>query len=293
MNGTPSPGKWKHPRFDYTEARTTDEACHILAQNVGSAKLIAGGTDLLVAMRQQKVTAQCVINIKMIKGLDYIQYDGGVLRIGVLTTLNDIETSSLLRYHFPIIAKSAQVIGTPQIRNVGTIGGNLCNAAPSADMAPSLVALGAKVKIKGIRGERTILLEDFFISPGQTALETDEMLLEIQVENPPPDTRAIYVKLPARTAKDIAVVGVAAVFAVGSKEVKIALGAVAPTPMRARKAETIVRGYGLNEKLIQKASLAAAEEAKPISDIRGTAGYRKEMVKVLTWQALRHLADLG
>jgi carbon-monoxide dehydrogenase medium subunit len=293
MNGALSPGKWKHPRFDYTEARTTDEACHMLAQAVGSAKLIAGGTDLLVAMRRQKVTAPCVINIKTIKGLDYIKSEGGVLRIGVLTTLNDIETSPVLRYHFPIIAKSAQVIGTPQIRNVGTIGGNLCNAAPSADMAPSLVALGAKVKIKGIRGERTILLEDFFISPGRTALGSDEMLLEIQVENLPPDARGIYVKLPARTAKDIAVVGVAAVCGVNSKDVRIVLGAVAPTPMRAHKAEAIIGGYGLNEELIQKASLAAAEEAKPISDIRGTAGYRKEMVKVLTGQALRQLADVG
>ena len=292
MNETPSTGKWKHPKFDYAEASTTEEACYLLSQYEGSAKLVAGGTDLLVAMRRQKIAPQHVINIKTIRDLDYIHYDGKSLRIGALSTLNDIETSPLVRERFPLIASSAHLIGKPQIRNVGTIGGNLCNAAPSADMAPSLIGLGAKAKIKGTQGERTVHLENFFIGPGKSALQTDEMLVEIQVENPSPDTRGVYIKLPARTAKDIAVVGVATVFKFDSNEVKIVLCAVAPTPVRAHKAERVIRGYTLNAELIQKASLAAAEESKPISDIRGSASYRKEMVKVLTAQALRQLAVL-
>ena len=292
MNTSSLSSQWRHPKFEYLEARTVEEACSLLSQYKDKAKLIAGGTDLLVSMRRGKITPLYVINVKTIPNLDYIHYDGDGLRIGALATLSEIESSPLIRDRFPIIADSAHQIGTPQVRNVGTIGGNLCNAAPSADMAPPLIGLGAKAKLKGPKGERAVALEEFFTGPGEPRLQIGEMLIEIQVPDPPPDTRGAYLKLPARTAVDLAVVGVAAVVTLDTKganmvDAKIVLGAVAPTPIRARKAEDIVKGKPISDELIEKAAQVAAEEAKPISDVRGSASYRKEMVKVLTKQAVR------
>ena len=298
MSKTTLACQWRHPRFEYLEAKTVKEACSLLSQYKDKARLIAGGTDLLVAARRRKITPLYVININTIPDLDYITADGKGLQIGALATLSDIESSPLIRDRFPIIADSAHQVGTPQIRNVGTIGGNLCNAAPSADMAPALIGLGAKAKLKGVKGERTVALEDFFTGPGATVLKTGEMLIEIQVPNPPPHTQGIYLKLPARTAIDLAVVGVAAVVTLDAKgtnivDAKIVLGAVAPTPIRARKAEDIIKGKAVNEELIEKAAQVAAEEAKPISDVRGSAGYRKDMVRVLTNRAIRQVVTSG
>lgn len=294
MNTTGSGYQWRHRKFDYLEAKTVEEACSLLSQYKGKARLIAGGTDLLVAMRRGKITPLYVINVKTIPNLDYVSYDGDGLRIGALATLSDIESSPLIRDRFPIIADSAHQIGTQQVRNVGTIGGNLGNAAPSADMAPSLIGLGAKAKLKGPKGERVVALEEFFTGPGETTLQAGEMLIEIQVPNSPPHTRGVYLKLPARTAIDLAAVGVAAVVTLDSKganivDAKIVLGAVAPIPMRARQAEDIIKGKAINNELIEKAAQVAAEEAKPISDVRGSAGYRKEIVRVLTNRAIRQV----
>jgi len=292
MNATSLGYQWRHPKFDYLKATTVEEACSLLSQYKDKAKLIAGGTDLLVSMRRQRITPLYVVNIKTIPNLDYINYDGDGLRIGALAVLNDVESSPLVRHRFPVISYSAHQIGTPQIRNVATMVGNLCNAAPSADMAPSLIGLGAKAKLKGPEGQRVVALEEFFTGPGETTLQTGEMLIEIQVPNPPTNTQGAYLKLPARTAIGLAVVGTAAVVTLDSKDtsivdIKIVLGAVAPTPIRAHKAENILKGKAIEDKLIEEAAQVAAEEAKPISDVRGTASYRKEMVKVLTNRAIR------
>lgn len=283
---------WIHPKFDYIEAKTVEEANFLLSEKKDKAKLIAGGTDLLVAARRRKIALQYVIDIKTIANLDQIQYDTKSLTLGALTSLSEIETSSLIREKFPIISESARQIGTPQIRNMGTIGGNLCNAAPSADMAPALIGLSAKVKIKGMRGERIVTLEDFFMGPGETVLQHDEMITEIIVPNRPPFNRGAYVKLPARTMIDLAVVSVAALVMLDSKksdivDAKIVLGAVAPTPIRARQAEEAIKGKKVSEELIIRAAQIASEEAKPISDIRASTSYRKEMVRVLTIQAIK------
>jgi CO/xanthine dehydrogenase FAD-binding subunit len=285
----------KLPKFDYLAPKTVDEACTLLTKYKGKAKVIAGGTDLIVAMKKRTVSPQYIINIKSVSNLDYIRYsDSEGLRIGAMTTLHELETSSVVKKRCPMLAAATHEMAQPQIRNVATIGGNLCNAAPSADTAPPLIGLGAKVKMKSINAERTVALEEFFSGPGTTILRTDEILTEIQVPNPPPYTRAVYIKLPARTAIDIAAVGVAAVVTLDSKQTaivdaKIVLGAVAPTPIRARKAEDIIRGKAINEQLIDKASQSAADEARPISDVRSSANYRKEMVKVLTKQAIRQV----
>ena len=290
--------QWRHPKFDYLEAGSVEEACSLLSQYGDKVRLLAGGTDLLVAMRWRKINVQYVINTKTIPDLDYIRYDGEALRIGALATLDDIESSPIIRDKFPVIVNSAHLVGTPQIRNVATIGGNLCNAAPSADMAPSLIGLGARVKLKGTKGERVVTLEEFFTGPGETVLQLGEMLIEIQVPNAPPHTRSIYLKLPARTAIGLAVVGVAATVTLDPKgdsisEARIVLGAVAPTPIRTRQAESILKGKTVSNELIEKSAQVAAEEAKPISDVRGSAGYRREMVRVLTKEAIRQIISTG
>jgi carbon-monoxide dehydrogenase medium subunit len=161
-------------------------------------------------------------------------------------------------------------------------------------MAPSLIGLRAKAKIKGLKGERVVAVEDFFLGPGVGIFQVGEILAEIQVPNPPPHTRGVYLKLPARTAIDIAVVGVAVIVTLDSRgksivDAKIVLGAVAPTPIRARQAEEIIRGKAISDELIEKAAQAAANEARPISDVRGSASYRKEMVRVLTKRALNQV----
>jgi carbon-monoxide dehydrogenase medium subunit len=285
----------KLPKFDHLEAKTIEEACSLLAKYKDKARVIAGGTDLLVSMKRREVSPQHLINVKTIPNLDTISYsrkDG--LVIGALTTLAEVESSPIVRERFPILSSAAHQTASPHIRNMGTIGGNLCNAAPSADMAPSLIGLRAKAKIKGLKGERVVAVEDFFLGPGVSILQVGEILTEIQVPNPPPHTRGVYLKLPARTAIDIAVVGVAVVVTLDSKgksivDARIVLGAVAPTPIRARHAEELIRGKAISDELIKKAAQAAADEARPISDVRGSASYRKEMVRVLTKRALKQV----
>lgn len=284
------------PRFDYLDSKTVEEACRLLSKYEGRAKAIAGGTDLLISLKRRMIAPQYIINLKSIRALDYIDYsEGEGLRIGALTTLTDIENSPMVRERLPILADAARQIGQPQIRNWATIGGNLCNAAPSADMAPPLIGLGAKVKIAGVNGERVLPLQAFFVGPGINALQTGEILTEIQVPTPAPHTQAVYLKLPARALIDIAIVSIAVVLLLDQRQriamdIRIVLGAVAPTPMRAHKAEEIIKGKVIQEELIEKAAQTAAEEAKPISDVRGSANYRKEMVKVLAKRAMEQVS---
>jgi CO/xanthine dehydrogenase FAD-binding subunit len=285
------------PKFRHFETKSVKEACSLLSKHKGRAKLIAGGTDLLVSMKKREVAPKYLIDIKGIRDLNYIRYQRGVLMIGAVTPLNEIESSSIIQERFPILASACHQIGTPQVRNLGTIGGNLCNASPSADTAPALIGLGAKVKIMGLKGEKIIPLEKFFVGSGQSVLQDSEMLTEIQVPKPIGRNRGVYVKLPARTAIDIAAVGVAVIVTLGSEDnkiadIKIILGAVAPTPMRARRAEKIMKGKAIEEQLIEKVAQVAAEEARPISDIRGSAEYRKEMVRVLTQRAIRQVVPI-
>ena len=281
--------------FEYLEASTVEEACCLLAEHKGRARLIGGGTDLFLAMKDRKITPEYIINLKTIPDPDYIRHDDDAgLRIGALATLSALETSTLIREKFPILSATVRKMAVPTIRNMATIGGNLCNAAPSADGAPPLIGLGAKVKIAGVNRERTINLEDFFVGPGQNALDTDEMLVEIQIADPPAHTRGVYLKLEPRTAVDIALAGVAVIITLDVQhlniiDAKIALGAVAPTPIRACRAEEVLKGKTINEPLMDRAAEVAAEESSPISDVRGSADYRRDMVKVLTKQALTEL----
>jgi len=280
-------------RFNYLEPTTINEAISLLSQYNGKAKLIAGGTDLLVQIRNKSIAPEYVIDIGYITGLDYIEHNATQgLSIGALTTIRALEQSDMLQKKYPVIADAAGKLGSAAIRNVATIGGNLCNAAPSADTAPPLIGLSAQAKIAGPDGERIVPLEDFFTGPGSSALKTGELLTEIQVPVPPPGTKGKYLK-HGRSPVDLAVVGVAAIMILDAgetcRDIKIVLGAVAPTPIRAKKAEETLRGKKVEPSLIEKAAQVASEEAQPITDVRASASYRTEMVRVFTRRALEQI----
>jgi len=284
-------------KFSYFEAKSIEEAVSLLSEYGEKSRIIAGGTDLLVQIRGRAIKPEYVIDIGGIDGLDYIKYDKRQgLTIGVLTPISALEKSSELQERFPVISQAASQLGSVAIRNMGTIGGNLCNASPSADMAPSLIGLSANVKLVGPGGERLVPLEDFFTGPGSTVLGKGEMLVEIQVPESEANTKGIYLKHGLRGTIDLAIVGVAAVATLEAdskicKDIKIVLGAVAPTPMRAREAEEILRNKRIDEVLIDRSAEAAAAEVRPISDVRASAGYRKEMVKVFTRRAIKEVLN--
>ena len=282
-------------RFEYMEPVTIEDAIALLAEHNGKAKVIAGGTDLIVQMRQKVIRSEHLVDITRIPGLDHIDYDDEGLRIGALTTIRDIEQSAEIRENHPAISQAASKLASVAIRNLGTLGGNLCNASPSADMPPALIGLGAKVKIVGPEGERVVALEDFFTGPGSTVLKREELMVEVQVPVSLPGTRGVYLKHAVRGSIDLAIVGVAVVVVMDPgdgvcQDIRVVLGAVAPTPMRARSAEEVIKGKRIDKSLIEKSAEAASADASPISDVRASAEYRREMVKVFTRGALRQVA---
>jgi carbon-monoxide dehydrogenase medium subunit len=269
----------------------------LLRQYRGKARIIAGGTDLVVRMKQKLMTPEYVVDITGIPGLNGIEYNGkSGLKVGALCTHDDIVFSPVIKDKFPLIAQAAGTIGSVQLRNLGTVGGNLCNAAPSADLAPALIGLDARARIYGSAGERVIELKDFFTGPGETVLEPDEILVGVEVPIPPPHSAAIYIKHGPRKAMDIAVVGVAVVLCLNGEDstcsdIRIVLGAVAPTPIRASMAEETVRGKKLGTEVVAEAARIAATETKPISDVRSSVTYRQKMVEVLTRRAIQQALE--
>jgi carbon-monoxide dehydrogenase medium subunit len=279
------------PGFEYLAPQTVREVCKLLSQYKGRVKIIAGGTDLLVKMKDRELTPQYLVGIKKIENLNYIHYNAVTgLRIGAMTSNQSLANSPIVREKFPILAMAAAEIGTPQIRNMGTVGGNLCNAAPSADTASPLIALGATVKLVNSKRERTIDLEKFFTGPGETVLKDDELLTEIQVPSLPPRTGGTYLKLFSRGSVDIGTVGVAVMLTLGKDEnchrARIVLAAVGPTPLRAKRAEEVIEGKKIEDGIVEKTAQSAVEEAQPISDVRSSVEYRREMVRIFTKQAI-------
>lgn len=279
------------PQFNYLAPTTLDEALSLLSRYKGRAKLIAGGTDLVPKLKRREMGApEHIIDLKGIADLDKIKQNGSGLTIGPLVTIGAVETSSIIQQEFAILSQAAQGMASPQVRNRGTIAGNICNAVPSADSAPPLLTLGARLKLVSQKGERTVGIEEFFTGPNRTVLNDDEILLEIQIPPMPPKSRGVYLTMTPRQAMDLAIVGVAVIATPEDglcKDIRIALGAVAPTPIRAKQAEEIAKGKQFDDSLIQKTAEAAAAEAKPISDHRASAEYRKDMVEVLVRRAIK------
>ena len=286
-------------RFEYLEPESIEEALTILSQHQGKSKIIAGGTDLMLQMRNKAIRPEFVVDITRIPGLDYVTFDDQHgLKLGALTTIRTLETSVELQRKYPIISQAASQLGSVAVRNVATVGGNLCNALPSAETSQALVALSAQVKMIGPRGERILPLESFFTGVGKTLLQPDEVLLEILVPELTPHTSGIYIKHSPRGPIDLAIVNITVLMTMEPdqkvcRDVKIVLGAVSPTPLRARKAENMLKGERVTGALIERAAQAAMDEARPRKgSIRGSFEYKKEIVRVLTGRAIREVTVL-
>ncbi len=281
--------------FDYFSPRTVEQATHLLDGD-GGTRALAGGTDLLLRLKRKQWTPRVLVDLKRIPGLREIALDDE-LHLGALLTLNDLIRSPLVQKQFPVLTATASRMASVQVRNLATLGGNLCNASPAADLAPPLIALNARAVIVGCRGERTVPLDQFFVGPGRAVLTPDEILREIRAPRLGDGERASYLKLEHRQAMDIAIVGVGIwLQAAGThcEDVRIVLGAAAPVPLRARRAEVVLRGGKLTPERIRHAAQVAAEEATPIDDVRGSAWYRREMIEVLTKrQLLQCLTEMG
>jgi CO/xanthine dehydrogenase FAD-binding subunit len=272
------------------------EALSLLAQHRAEAKPLAGGTDLIPQVRRREIAApRLFVDLKGIPGLDTITYDSKKgLTIGALATITSVERSPLVREHYPVLANALRTMACPQVRNRGTITGNLCSAVPSADSAPGLLVLEAMLKLVNQNGERVVPITDFFTGPRKTILADDELLTEIHIPSLPPKYKGIYLKLSPRKSMDLAVVGVAALVVRDGdvcKDVRIALGAVAPTPMRAQQAELALLGKKLTLQSIEEAARVASTECRPIDDHRASAEYRCDMVYVLTRRALAQIKE--
>ncbi|MCX5806621.1 MAG: xanthine dehydrogenase family protein subunit M [Proteobacteria bacterium] len=284
----------KLPRFDYVMPKTLDDALTLLNEHKGMARLLAGGTDLIPQLKQRAINVpRYLIDLKAIGGLDTISYDEqSGLKIGPLTTISAIEKSPVIRQYYPSIAQAASCMASPQIRNRGTFAGNICNAVPSADSAPALLTMEAAVKIKGPNGERIVPIDQYFVGPCETILQSDEIVIEITVPKPSPASCGVYLKLAPRHSMDLAIVGVAALGALFDgicKDIRIGLGAVAPTPLRARKAEAVLLGQKPTLEIIEEAARMAGTECSPIDDHRASAEYRCDMVYILTKRALKQV----
>jgi aerobic carbon-monoxide dehydrogenase medium subunit len=277
--------------MDYFEPKTVSEAVSLLSKYGAEAKVIAGGTDMLVDMKYKEEPG-CLVNIKKIPGLSTIRENGGSLSIGALTTIRDVETNGLVREKLPVLWESSHQFASLQIRNTATIGGNICRASPSGETLAPLLVLEAKGKCAFADGEKIQPFTSFFQGPGKSVLGTNGLLTEIEVPYPAPGSKSVYLKHAVRGAMDIAMVGVAVLVTPdGAKnnvqDVRIGLGAVAPTPIRAVKAEAMLRGKPLSAALIKEAAAMTAAESSPISDQRSSAENRRWIVEALTRRGLQ------
>ena len=277
--------------FGHVTASSVEEAIAALHEH-HRASLLAGGTDLLALMKLGMEEPDCLVNLKAISGLDTVREEDGVVRIGALTRISNILSSSVVEQKCRALHESTLDFGTPPIRNMATIGGNICRSSPSADTVPALIAYDAELRLAGRDGERPVPLVDFFTGPGQNVLDR-EVLTEIRLPLPKGSTGSAFAKLN-RTSSDLAKVNGAVVIRVRDgycDEVRIALGAVADRPIRARAAEQTLRGVELDDRRIDAAIEKVAEDIAPISDVRSTARHRSRVAGVLVGRLVRLAAE--
>lgn len=277
--------------FAFFEPTTIEEASSLLAESGGEATILAGGTDLLVGWKEGIATPKSVVSLAQIPGLDSIAYDENTgLSIGGMTKMRAIEQSSTIRNRYTALAEGASEVGSIQIRNLATLGGNICNASPAADTVAALLVIGARIEISSTNGVRTIPIRDFFLGPGKSSLKHGEIVTRFLCPPRPDKSGSHYIKQKIREVMDLAFIGVAASLELAHgvvADVKIGLAAVAPTPIRATDAENILKGNSLSESILEQAASAAAEQSSPISDLRCSAEYREDMVRVLTKRTIQ------
>lgn len=279
----------------YCAPLSLEEACRLLAEREGAVPL-AGGTDVLVGLEAGKVSVALAVDLSRLPGLDLIEETGTDVQIGALSSMTQLCRSAIVQEYYPALHAAASQMGCWQVRNRATLGGNLCNAAPSADAAPPLVAYSAVALIASETGRRDVPLEDFFTGPGATVLRKGEVLVGVRVPKPSSGFRSAYLRRALRKSMDIPVVNIAAGLTIADDLVRgprIVLGAVAPTPIRARRAEQLLDGKAVDSSSFAEAAKLAAEEARPISDIRATLEYRRAMVEVFVRRTLEALSEGG
>lgn len=282
------------PSFEYLRPNTIPEAISLLQQYGQEAKILSGGQSLIPMMKLRLARPSYLVDINRIKGLSYVKEEGGFLKIGGLTRESELEASAIIQSKYPIILDTAHVIADPQVRNLATVGGNLAHGDPANDHPATMLALGAQVVATGPRGERTIPIEEFFVSLFTTALQPTEILTEIRIPAGAARTGGGYLKLE-RKVGDFATAAVAAHLALNNQGIVqkagIGLTNVGPKPIKARKAEDFLRGKKADAAAIAQAAQLAADEAQPSSDLRGPAEYKKGLVKELAKRALSRAAE--
>lgn len=276
------------PRFEYSAAKTVEDACSLLFKHGSKSKVLAGGTDVLVAMKKRHMSPQFLIGIKGIPELDYIRYDEeDGLRIGALATIGSVANSAVVKEKYGILSTACKKIGTPQVRNVATLAGNVCMAGPSQDTPPSLIVLGAELKLVSTHGERTVKIDGFYTGPFQNGLGDRELLTEIRIPTLPARSTGSYCFVTKATAVCETLAGVAVFMTLDPaaelcEEIKIALCSVVPNPRRAVRAEAVLRGKRIDDNSIERAAQITAEEAMP----RSRAEYRRHMTYLLSKKAI-------
>ncbi len=274
---------------------TIAEAASFLENNT-DITIFAGGTDLLVKMEYKKVRPKSILDLKGISELEYLIVEEDKLRIGSMTTITEIAENGFIKDNYPFLSDAALKLASWQIRNTATIGGNICNASPSAEMIPPLIVLDSNVIVVGPDGEREMSLKEFLVGPGKTALKKQELLKEIKVPKLPKNSIGVYECRKWRRSMDVAIVNLAVFLSFNGeviKDARVCLGAVGPTAFRSVKTENILINNNLNEDLIAEAVRAAVNDSKPISDVRSSADYRREMVGVCMKRALMSIQEKG
>jgi carbon-monoxide dehydrogenase medium subunit len=284
--------------FEYRTPKNLKEVHATLKEFGDEAKLIAGGTALVIMMKQRLVQPSCLVSLRSVRGLNGVEVKDGGLRIGGLATHSEVESSPLVRRRLPLLAETYHHVATVRVRNMATVGGGLAHADPNQDPPPTMIALGATVKATSANGSRVIPLDGFFTDYYETVLNPDEIITELFVPKLPANSGAAYLKFLPRTADDYATVSAAAVLTLDKNkkiitDARIALGSVGTTPIRATAAEAVLRGQPLKAEAFVEAAEKAKEAVDPVSDFRGSAGYKKEMAGVFVRRALeKALANL-
>jgi len=279
------------PKFDFHEPTSVKEACQMMAEFKEKAKPLAGGTDLMVNMKKKIVSPEQIVSLGRIEALKDLSRENGTLKIGACFTVADLSVSETVQKLLSALGSGARALGSPLVRNLATVGGNIGSARPAADLPPSLMAYGARLSIESSRGSRQLDLEKFFKGPGMTALAPDEVITTVQVDIPGPGAGAGYINIGVRKAQDCNIVNVASFLALDEKDgtvktARIVMGSVGPTPLRAPTAEKVLIGSKPDASLFAKAASAAEQDCSPILDFRGSAEYRRAMVGVLTRRTL-------
>jgi len=281
------------PKFEYVSPDSLKEAVTFLKKNGANTKVLAGGSDLIPQMRWGENRPAYVMTLSRIPDLDTLQYDEeSGLTLGAMCRIARIEKSDIIKAHYPILSQAASLLASMEIRNRATVGGNLCTAAPSADMPPSLLVLDTKAVMTSNEGERTIPLEEFFAGPKRNTLNRGEILTRLEIPPMKPNSAGEYIKFGRRRAMEIAMIGVAALITlepdkVRCKEARLALATAAPTPIRAREAEKVLAGKAPDHEVIASAAQTALEACSPRTSWRTTAEYRRDLIPVLVKRAIR------